>query len=99
MVFPAASESPGEGVVVKEGGGEGGGDDMEGVGGGGGGDVGAEVTEGDVEVTVVVEVGKREDVVVVEGWCGGVDDGGFKDLYIHFLFWWGKSILAIYFGF
>lgn len=72
MVFPAASESPCEGVIVKEGGGEGGGDDMEGVGGGGGGggDVGAEVTEGDVEVTVVVEVGRGR---TWSWWKGGVE--------------------------
>ena len=37
----------------------------------GGVKVGAEVTEGDVEVGVGVEMGKREGVVFVEWWCGG----------------------------
>lgn len=60
---------------------------MEGVGGGGGGgvvvggDIGAEVTEGDAEVAVVVEVGEREVVVDEEGWWRrGEDDGSLEDL-------------------
>lgn len=70
-------ESGGERVVVDESGGECGGNDLKGVvndgggGGGGGVEVGAEVTEGDVEVGVGVEMGKREGVVFVEWWCGG----------------------------
>lgn len=68
---------------------------MEGVGGGGGGvcgvvvggDIGAEVTEGDVEVAVVVEVGEREVVVDEEGWWRrGEDDGGLEDLDLHYFF-------------
>ena len=68
------AESGGERVVVDESGGECGGDDLERVftgGGGGGVEVGAEVTEGDVEVGVGVEMGKREGVVFVEWFCGG----------------------------
>ena len=67
------AESGGERVVVDESGGECGGDDLERVfiGGGAGVEVGAEVTEGDVEVGVGVEMGKREGVVFVEWFCGG----------------------------
>lgn len=68
------AESGGERVVVDESGGECGGNDLERVvngGGGGGVKVGAEVTEGDVEVGVGVDMGKREGVVFVEWWCGG----------------------------
>ena len=68
------AESGGERVVVDESGGECVGDDLERVfigGGGGGVEVGAEVTEGDVEVGVGVEMGKREGVVFVEWFCGG----------------------------
>ena len=51
---------------------------MEGVvsGGGIGGEVGTEVTEGDVKIGVGVEVGEREEVVLVEGWCGRGHEGG-----------------------
>ena len=56
-------------------GGECGGNDLErvisGSGNSDGVKVGAEVTEGDVEVGVDVEMGKREGVVFVEWWCGG----------------------------
>ena len=73
------AESGGERVVVDESGGECGGEcggnDLERVVSGGdssgGVKVGAEVTEGDVEVGVGVEMGKREGVVFVEWWCGG----------------------------
>ena len=69
-------ESGGERVVVDESGGECGGNDLERVVSSGGDSsgsvkVGAEVTEGDVEVGVGVEMGKREGVVFVEWWCGG----------------------------
>lgn len=75
VVAVAVTESGGEGVVVEESGRECGGDDVEGVLGSGGG-VGTEVTEGDVEVGVGVEVGEREDVVLVEGWRRGGYEGG-----------------------
>lgn len=51
---------------------------------GGGVKVGAEVTKGQSEVGVGVEVGEREDVVFVEGWCGGGHVGGLCDFDLHF---------------
>lgn len=51
---------------------------------GGGVKVGAEVTKGQSEVGVGVEVGEREDVVFVEGWCGGEHVGGLCDFDLHF---------------
>lgn len=61
---------------------------MKGVGGwvrvsGGGVKVGAEVTKGESEVGVGVEVGEREDMVLVEGWCGGGHEGGLCDFDLH----------------
>lgn len=78
VVTVVATESGGERVVLDESGGECGGDDVEGVvsGGGIGCEVGTEVTEGDVKIGVGVEVGEREEVVLVEGWCGRGHEGG-----------------------
>lgn len=74
-VIMAAPESAGQGVVVDKGRGESRGDDVEGIGGGrrGFGNVGADVTEGNAKVGIVVEVGEGEDVVVVEWRCRGSD--------------------------
>lgn len=64
VVRAAAVESAGERVVVDESGGKCGGDDVEGIGGwrirvsGGVVNVGTEVTEDDMKVTVGVEVGE-----------------------------------------
>lgn len=86
VVTRAAAKSGGERVVVDESGGEDGGDDVRGwvrVTGGGTVEVGAEVTEGESEVGVGVEVGEREDMVLVEGWCGGGHVGGLSDFDLH----------------
>lgn len=88
-VVGGAAKSPCEGIVMDESRGKSGGDDVEGIGGGNRrlGDIGTDVTEGDVEVGIVVEVGKGKDVVMVEwGWRGS-DDSGFGDFDFHFGPW------------
>lgn len=59
---------------------------MERIGGGNRrlGNIGTDVTEGDVEVGIVVEVGKGEDVVVVEWGRRGSYESGFGDSDFHF---------------
>jgi hypothetical protein len=84
-VVVSAAEGGGERVVVDKRGGECGGDDAPGIGGGvGGGDVSTDISEGDAEVWVVVEVGELEDVVLGKWGCGWNDEGGFGDFDLHF---------------
>lgn len=60
-----------------------------------GGDIGAEVTEGDAEVAVVVEVGEREVVVDEEGWWRrGEDDSSLEDLDLLHCFCFSKKWCA-----
>ena len=85
VVTLAAAESGGERVVVDESSRKRGGDDVRGwvMVSGGGVKVGAEVTKGESEVGVGVEVGEREDMVLMEGWCGGGHVGGLCDFDLH----------------
>lgn len=80
VTVAASAESCGKRVVEDKSGGECGGDDMEGIVGGGSGsrgvEVGTEVTEGDVEVRVGIEMGEREDMILLEGLRRGGDGGG-----------------------
>lgn len=59
---------------------------MEGVvvvGGCGGCGVSANVAEGEVEVTIGVEVGEREGVVVEEGWVRRVNESALCANFLH----------------
>lgn len=50
--------------------------------------VGAEGAEGDMHVAIIVEVGEREDVIVVERRVRREDGGCFQELHFHcFGFW------------
>lgn len=81
----AAAEGSGEGVVEEEGGGESGGDDVERVRLlVGGVCVNAEVAESDEQVAFGVEVGEREDVIVIDRRLDGADDGCFVVVELHF---------------
>lgn len=53
--------------------------------------VGADITEADTEVGVVVEVGEREDVIVVKWGCRWNDESGFYDFNVHF---WSLSLVV-----
>ena len=82
----AAPERAGERVVINECVGERGGNDSEGIGGvvaRGGAGVGPDVAECDVEVAVCIEMGEREDMVVLEGWAGGEDESGLRIVNFH----------------
>lgn len=74
-----AAESAGEGVVMEEGGGESGGDDVEGRLGEVGGNIGTKVAEIDTEIGICVEMRKSEDMVVGEGGAGRKNGSGSRN--------------------